>query len=72
MAIPILWRTKHQRYSLRGDVCPACERAVFPPRRLCPYCGQESEHPIHQEEPRWHEFVFILPQSAELAAAGDD
>ncbi|MCS6825227.1 MAG: zinc ribbon domain-containing protein [Caldilinea sp.] len=40
MAIPNLWRTKKQRYSLQGEVCIHCERAVFPPRRICPHCHQ--------------------------------
>jgi predicted amidophosphoribosyltransferase len=38
MAIPNLWRTKKQRYSLQGDVCVHCARAVFPPREVCPHC----------------------------------
>ncbi len=42
MAIPVLWRTKRARYTLQGEVCPECERLVFPPRQLCPYCGEPS------------------------------
>ncbi|HXF61309.1 MAG TPA: zinc ribbon domain-containing protein [Caldilineaceae bacterium] len=72
MAIPILWRTKHERYSLQGEVCPACERLVFPPRRLCPYCGREAAGPAADQGRQWHEYVFILPHAAEYAAAGDD
>ena len=72
MAIPILWRTKHERYSLQGEVCPACERLVFPPRRLCPYCGREATDPIADEAHRRQDFVFILPNAAEYAVAGDD
>lgn len=41
MAVPILWRNRKQRYSLEGEVCSACERAVFPPRPVCPYCSRE-------------------------------
>lgn len=40
MAVPILWRNRKQRYSLEGEVCPACTRAVFPPREVCPYCSR--------------------------------
>jgi uncharacterized OB-fold protein len=36
------WRLKQQRYSLVGEVCPACEHKIFPPRDICPECGQEA------------------------------
>jgi uncharacterized OB-fold protein len=73
MAIPILWRNKKERYSLQGEVCPECERLVFPPRRLCPYCGREAQAHSHYEitAPR-REFVFLLPHATEWAAVGDD
>lgn len=70
MAIPILWRTKRERYSLQGEVCPECERVVFPPRRLCPYCGREADAP--EVESKQYEYSFLLPQSVEMSAAGDD
>jgi uncharacterized OB-fold protein len=79
MAIPILWRTKKERYSLQGEVCPECERVVFPARRLCPYCGCEAEtynthvntHKVEAKE-KEYDYSFLLPQPAELIAAGDD
>jgi uncharacterized OB-fold protein len=36
------WRLKRQRYALVGEVCPACEHKIFPPRDICPECGQEA------------------------------
>ena len=36
------WRLKRQRYSLVGEVCPACQHKIFPPRDICPDCGQEA------------------------------
>jgi hypothetical protein len=36
------WRLKQQRYSLVGEVCPHCEAKIFPPRDICPDCGQEA------------------------------
>jgi hypothetical protein len=76
MAIPILWRTKKERYSLQGEVCPECSRLVFPPRRLCPYCGEDCGQAVHTSAhadatPRY-EFSFLLPNGVELQAAGDD
>jgi hypothetical protein len=42
MEIPRHWRLKKQRYSLIGEVCPHCEAKIFPPRDVCPECGQEA------------------------------
>ena len=72
MGIPILWRTTKERYSLQGEVCPECERAVFPPRRLCPYCGYEARFTESHEDGSRYEYSFILPKNVELSAAGDD
>jgi uncharacterized OB-fold protein len=74
MAIPILWRTTKERYNLQGDKCPECARLVFPPRRLCPYCGCESDKPTAEEPSIEFAFVhnFMLPTNVEFSAAGDD
>lgn len=37
------WRLKKQRYALVGEVCPHCEAKIFPPRDICPDCGQEAK-----------------------------
>mgnify|MGYP001029593748 FL=1 len=42
MEIPRHWRLKKQRYSLIGEVCPHCEAKLFPPRDICPHCGNEA------------------------------
>lgn len=36
------WRLKKQRYGLVGEICPHCEVKIFPPRDICPDCGQEA------------------------------
>ena len=36
------WRLKKQRYALVGEVCPNCEEKIFPPRDICPDCGEEA------------------------------
>lgn len=43
MEIPRHWRLKKQRYSLVGEVCPHCEAKIFPPRDVCPECGDEAK-----------------------------
>lgn len=43
MEIPRHWRLKPQRYQLVGEVCPHCEAKIFPPRDVCPECGDEAK-----------------------------
>jgi hypothetical protein len=45
MEIPRHWRLRQQRYSLVGEVCPHCQAKLFPPRDVCPECGQEARTP---------------------------
>ncbi len=74
MAVPNLWRTKKQRYSLQGEICSACQQAVFPPREICPHCGL-SMHRATRVKPQNELYSFTLmqlPAQVEVAAAGDD
>jgi uncharacterized OB-fold protein len=34
---------KKQRYALVGEICPNCEAKIFPPRDICPDCGDEAK-----------------------------
>ncbi len=43
MEIPRHWRLKQQRYGLVGEVCPHCDFKIFPPRDVCPNCGDEAK-----------------------------
>ena len=43
MDIPRHWRLKKQRYALVGEVCEHCNAKVFPPRDICPECGEEAK-----------------------------
>jgi hypothetical protein len=43
MDIPRHWRLKKQRYALVGEVCGHCDTKVFPPRDICPACGEEAK-----------------------------
>ena len=75
MAVPIIWRTNKQRYSLHSEVCPVCSKAVFPPRKVCPYCNQESDALYATnlvENGQRQGVVFALPMNFELDAVGDD
>lgn len=74
MAIPNLWRTKKQRYSLQGDVCVHCERAVFPPREVCPHCHKPMGTTAAVMQPKELHFAFAAAPSAPalVAVVGDD
>ncbi len=45
MEISRHWRLRKQRYALVGEVCPHCQARLFPPRDVCPECGQEARTP---------------------------
>lgn len=47
MEISRHWRLRKQRYALVGEVCPHCEAKLFPPRDVCPECGQEARTPYN-------------------------
>ena len=36
------WRLKAQRYGLVGEQCHHCQTKIFPPRDICPDCGNEA------------------------------
>jgi uncharacterized protein len=40
------WRTKKQRLSLTGEVCPHCNAKLFPPRDVCPHCHGPAKTPF--------------------------
>ncbi len=73
MAVPNLWRTQKQRYSLQAEICPHCSNAVFPPRKVCPYCKRPASQAI---APKSDAVLFVYPLQAPIAAGaavtGDD
>ncbi len=57
------WRLKKQRYALVGEVCPHCEVKIFPPRDICPDCGQEART-SYQFSGRGEIYSFATVQQA--------
>ncbi len=43
MEIPRHWRLKKQRLAMIGEICPHCQSKIFPPRDICPNCGEETQ-----------------------------
>ncbi len=74
MAVPNLWRTKKQRYSLQGDVCVHCEHMVFPPREICPHCNKPMQA-VKLAEPATPTTFAFAPATVQpvlVAVVGDD
>jgi uncharacterized OB-fold protein len=73
MAVPNLWRTKKQRYSLVGEVCTHCSSAVFPPREICPHCHKPMQTAATVQQPE-RTFVFptVMAQPMLTGVVGDD
>jgi len=46
MQLPRHWRLNKQRYALEGEICPHCQAKIFPPRDICPECGEEAHTPL--------------------------
>lgn len=72
MAIPNLWRTKKQRYSLQGDVCTHCERAIFPPRQICPHCRRPMQASVTPTLVVFDFNALLSAPVAQPAMVGDD
>ena len=45
MSISRNWRLRSQRYGLVGEVCGRCGARLFPPRDICPQCGEPAATP---------------------------
>lgn len=57
MEIPRHWRLRKQRYTLIGEVCPHCDAKLFPPRDICPECGDEAKT-LYSFSGRGHIYSF--------------
>lgn len=42
MEAPRFWRLEKVKYRLIGEICPnpECQEKIFPPRDICPKCGE--------------------------------
>ena len=60
------WRLNAQRYGLVGDLCPDCNRKIFPPREVCPHCAEKTSLPFQfdrQLETNSYPTIHGIPQS---------
>ncbi len=59
MEIARHWRLRKQRYALVGEQCPHCSAYIFPPRDICPDCGEEAG-PAHAMSGRGEVYSFTV------------
>ncbi len=45
MDIPRHWRRQEQRFRLQGSCCEKCRAIAFPPKLVCPKCGNRKQIP---------------------------
>ncbi|MBN2084414.1 MAG: Zn-ribbon domain-containing OB-fold protein [Anaerolineales bacterium] len=53
------WRLRRQRYALVGEQCGHCREYIFPPRDICPHCGEEAG-PVHAMCGRGEVYSFTV------------
>jgi uncharacterized OB-fold protein len=53
------WRLRRQRYALEGEQCTHCRAYVFPPRDICPHCGEEAG-PAHKMSGKGEVYSFTV------------
>lgn len=64
------WRLRQQRYSLVGEICPSCTQRIFPPRDLCPDCGEEARE-LFQFSGRGEVYSFTTVYQAPSGFEGE-
>ena len=63
MGVARNWRTRRQRYSLMGEVCNECGKAIFPPRDVCPHCAEPAQS-LHQMSGQGEVYSFTTMYDA--------
>jgi hypothetical protein len=63
MEVPRHWRLAKQRYALVGEVCSNCDHKIFPPRDICPDCGEDAED-LYQFSGRGEVYSYTSVQQA--------
>ena len=49
------WRLNAQRYALKGVRCHHCQKVIFPPREVCPYCAAAEQAALPTN-------IIVLPE----------
>ncbi len=57
------WRLNAQRYSMKGVRCEHCQRVLFPPREVCPYCAADENNAVDNAADQNR--IIVLPELRE-------
>ncbi len=69
MQISRHWRLNAQRYALQGETCPHCSDSIFPPREVCPRCGERTDRAPAVDNQRENQAVSMTARAALAPAA---
>jgi uncharacterized OB-fold protein len=60
------WRLRRERLRMKGEFCGGCERAIFPPRDICPHCGSDDTSTIIEYRPGIERRIELTKTSVSL------
>ena len=69
--IPRHWRLRKQRYQLIGEICGGCSDELFPPRDICPSCGDEAKK-LYQFSGKGEIYSYTILQRDHAPAGFED
>ncbi len=64
MAVPRFWREIPNRYNLVGARCGNCNKVLFPPRYICPYCRRMGKLEPYRLKRRGKIFSYTIIHAA--------
>jgi len=70
MAVPRFWREIPNRYNLVGARCGNCNKVLFPPRYICPYCRRMGKLEPYRLK-RWGKVISYTAVHAAANGFGD-
>ena len=67
MQIPRFWRLRNQRLRLEGSNCGGCGKLHYPPRLVCPDCGEGGAHKAETVNP-----TPLVPEGFRASVGGKE
>ena len=64
MAVARFWREIHNRYNLIGSRCGNCNKVMFPPRFICPYCRRTGKLDPYKLNPKGKIISYTITYAA--------
>ena len=64
MAVARFWREIPNRYNLIGSKCGNCNKVMFPPRFICPYCRRTGKLDPYKLSPKGKIISYTITHAA--------